>query len=188
MNPNDLPAGLKTFADDALLDDGAAMLSPLLRGARHPRPSDQPSSPLPTSGVVIGELLALGENGVTPLVRYTGQPGTGAIAARSSVDLQGPHIGASVVLMFEQGDPRRPVVIGVLRGASGWPEAEKPTQVDVDVDGQRMIVSAKEQLVLRCGKASITLTKAGKVMIQGSYVLSRSTGVNRVKGGSVQLN
>ena len=51
-----------------------------------------------------------------------------------------------------------------------------------------MIVSAKEQLVLRCGKASITLTKAGKVMIQGSYVLSRSTGVNRVKGGSVQLN
>ena len=188
MNPNDLPNGLMAVDDDAVLDDGAALLSPLLRGARHPRPSDQPSSPLPTSGVVIGELLALGENGVTPLVRYTGQPGTGAIAARSSVDLQGPHIGESVVLMFEQGDPRRPVVIGVLRGTSGWPEAERPAQVDVDVDGQRMIVSAKEQLVLRCGKASITLTKAGKVMIEGSYVLSRSTGVNRVKGGSVQLN
>jgi hypothetical protein len=42
--------------------------------------------------------------------------------------------------------------------------------------------------VLQCGKASITLTKAGKVLIQGSYVSSRSTGVNRVKGGSVQLN
>ena len=51
-----------------------------------------------------------------------------------------------------------------------------------------MIVSAKEQLVLRCGKASITLTKAGKVLIEGSYVSSRSTGVNRVKGGSIQLN
>lgn len=51
-----------------------------------------------------------------------------------------------------------------------------------------MIVSAKEQLVLRCGKASITLTKAGKVLIKGSYVLSRSSGVNRIKGGSVQLN
>jgi hypothetical protein len=65
---------------------------------------------------------------------------------------------------------------------------EKSAQVDVDADGQRLIVSAKEQLVLRCGKASITLTKAGKVLIEGSYVLSRSTGVNRLKGGSVQLN
>jgi len=26
------------------------------------------------------------------------------------------------------------------------------------------------------------------VLIEGAYVLSRSTGVNRVKGGSVQLN
>jgi Phage tail baseplate hub (GPD) len=55
-------------------------------------------------------------------------------------------------------------------------------------DGQRMIVSAREKLVLRCGKASITLTKAGKMLIEGSYLLSRSTGVNRIKGGSVQLN
>lgn len=61
-------------------------------------------------------------------------------------------------------------------------------QVEVDADGERMMVSAKEQLVLRCGKASITLTKAGKVIIKGSYVLSRSSGVNRIKGGSVQLN
>jgi hypothetical protein len=49
-------------------------------------------------------------------------------------------------------------------------------------------VHAKEQVVLKCGKASITLTKAGKVLIQGSYVLSRSSGINRVKGGSVQIN
>ena len=138
--------------------------------------------------VVIGELLALADDAMKPLVRYPGQPGSSAIAARSSVDLHGPHIGQSVLLVFEHGDPLRPVVIGVLRGATGWPDGDKPAQVDVDVDGQRMIVSAKEQLVLRCGKASITLTKAGKVLIEGSYVLSRSTGVNRIKGGSVQLN
>ena len=40
----------------------------------------------------------------------------------------------------------------------------------------------------RSPEASITLTRAGKVLIQGSYVSSRSTGVNRIKGGSVQLN
>jgi hypothetical protein len=42
--------------------------------------------------------------------------------------------------------------------------------------------------VLRCGQASVTLTKAGKVLIRGTYVSSRSSGVNRIKGGSVQLN
>jgi hypothetical protein len=42
--------------------------------------------------------------------------------------------------------------------------------------------------VLRCGKASITLTSAGKVLIRGTYVLSRSSGVNKIKGGSIQLN
>jgi hypothetical protein len=58
----------------------------------------------------------------------------------------------------------------------------------VDCDGDRLIVTAKEQLVLRCGAASITLTKAGKVLIRGAYVSSTSTGVNRINGGSVQLN
>jgi hypothetical protein len=104
------------------------------------------------------------------------------------VDLHGVHIGKAVTLMFVHGDPTRPIVTGVLREGADWPLDEKPDRVEVDADGQRLIVSAKEQLVLRCGKSSITLTKAGKVLIEGSYVLSKSTGVNRVKGGSVQLN
>jgi hypothetical protein len=78
--------------------------------------------------------------------------------------------------------------MGVLRESAGWPSGDKPETVEVDKDGERLVVSAKEQLVLRCGKASVTLTKAGKVLIQGSYVLSRSSGVNRIKGASVQLN
>jgi hypothetical protein len=41
---------------------------------------------------------------------------------------------------------------------------------------------------LRCGKSSITLTRAGKVLIEGEYISSRSSGVNRIKGGSIQLN
>jgi len=104
------------------------------------------------------------------------------------VDLHGAHIGHEVLIVLEHNDPTRPIVIGVLQGAPGLPLREVPVQVEVDADGQRMIVSAKEQLVLRCGKASITLTKAGKVLIEGSYLLSRSSGVNRIKGGSVQLN
>jgi hypothetical protein len=184
MNQNDLPDDL-TFAAEGLAIDGEDVLSPLLRGSTY---ASSAYAAGPIHGAVIGELLALTEDGAKPLVRFPGQPGVAAIAAQSTIDLHGPHIGERVVLMFEQGDATRPIVLGLLRGAAGWPLANAPAQVDVDADGQRMIVSAKEQLVLRCGKASITLTKAGKVLVEGSYVLSRSTGVNRIKGGSVQLN
>lgn len=138
--------------------------------------------------LVFAELLALADGGYTALVRYPGQSTTAALPARSVVDLHGAHIGKTVTLAFEGGDAGKPVVTGVLREPGGWPLADEPAQVEVDVDGQRMLVSAREELVLRCGRASITLTKAGRVLIQGSYVSSRSTGVNRLKGGTVQLN
>lgn len=140
------------------------------------------------AGVVIGELIGMTNEGRTPLILYPGQPGTAALAARTIVDLHGAYIGREVVLMFEGADPSRPIIMGVLQEGEGMVPDQQPGQVEVDVDGVRMIVGAKEQLVLRCGKASITLTKAGKVLIKGSYLLSRSSGVNRIKGGSVQLN
>jgi len=42
--------------------------------------------------------------------------------------------------------------------------------------------------VLRCGDASITLTRAGKVVIQGNYILSRSSGYNKIKGAAIDIN
>ena len=163
------------------------LLRPLLEAA--------PAKETPTvyeqnvqNGVVIGELIGMTDEGRVPLVLYPGQRSTVALRARTVLDLHGAHIGRSVVLMFEGGNPLHPIIMGVLQEGDGWPLDQRPHQVEVDVDGERMIVNAKEQLVLRCGKASITLTKAGKVLIKGSYVLSRSSGVNRIKGGSVQLN
>ncbi|PZP98687.1 MAG: hypothetical protein DI587_13705 [Variovorax paradoxus] len=141
----------------------------------------------PLPAVCIGELLALADGGARPLVRFAAG-GAAAVPARSTVDLHGSHIGARVVMVFEDGDATRPIVMGVLREGAGWPLPVPPGQVQVGVDGERLLVNAHEQLVLRCGKASVTLTKAGKVVIEGSYLLSRSTGANRVKGGSVQLN
>jgi hypothetical protein len=90
--------------------------------------------------------------------------------------------------MFEAGNPARPIVMGVLRGGAEWPLDDRPGTVEVDADGERLVIRAQTQLVLRCGRASITLTSAGKVLLEGTYVSSRSSGVNRIKGGSIQLN
>ncbi len=151
-------------------------------------PLTKPRLPKLITGVVLGELIGITNEGRIPLVLYPGQPGTAAIKARTVVDLHSLHIGRSVALMFEDADPSKPIIMGVMREGAGWSLADQSGQVEVNTDGERLIVSAKEQIVFRCGKASITLTKAGKVSIEGTYVLSRSSGVNRLKGGSVQLN
>jgi hypothetical protein len=148
----------------------------------------KPSGVAAVAGVVVGNLIGIKDEGHTPLVQYPSQSGSAALSARTVIDLHGSHIGRNVVLMFEDSDPSRPIIVGVLREGNDFPLVEQPGQVEVDVDGQRLIVSAKEQVVLRCGKASITLTKAGKILIDGTYVLSRSSGTNRIKGGSVQIN
>jgi len=148
-----------------------------------------PAAPAHTdiAGIVIGRLIGFRESSV-PLVVYAGQPGVVAIPARSVVDLHGGHIGRDVVLMFEHGDPNSPIVMGSLRGSDAWPLPEQPGQVEIDVDRQRLIISAAHELVLRCGEASITLTREGRVDIRGTYVVSHAKGVNRIKGGSVQIN
>ena len=139
-------------------------------------------------GVLTGMLIGFKDDGQTPLVLYPGQPGSAAVAAATVIDVHAAHVGRQVVLAFEGSDRRRPIIVGLLRTPQAWPLPEQPGGVAVDVDGERLVVTAREQLVLRCGKASITLTKSGKILIQGAYVSNRSSGVMRIKGGSVQIN
>jgi uncharacterized protein (DUF2345 family) len=58
----------------------------------------------------------------------------------------------------------------------------------VQADDERVVVTAEREIVLRCGDASITLTRAGKVLIKGTYVLSRARGYNKIKGAAVDIN
>jgi hypothetical protein len=139
-------------------------------------------------GAVMGILIGFKDEGCTPLVLFPGQASSAAVAAASAIDVHGTHIGRQVVLIFENSDSRYPIIVGLLRSTKALPLPDQPGQVELEADGERLIVSAKEQLVLRCGKASITLTKAGKIVIDGAYISCRSSGVYRIKGGSVQLN
>lgn len=150
------------------------------------------SSPLPLpasfGGVRIGTLVGFADDGAAPLVTFPDQPAEAAVPARATLDLHAGHIGRQVVLVFEDGDARRPIVLGCVHTAGADALAAATEHVEIDADGRRLIVSAKERIVLRCGKASLTLTKEGKVVVQGAYVSNQSSGVLRLKGGSVQIN
>jgi len=150
------------------------------------KPTQQADAKVGWDGAAVGELLALLDNGRTPVVVMNG----GAVAARgrTTIDLHGDDVGQQVVVLFEDGDRQRPIVVGVLRTDRTAAPPELAGDVDVSTDGERMIVNARRELVLRCGKASITLRQDGTVHIVGERILSRATGPNRVQGGSVQLN
>jgi hypothetical protein len=135
-------------------------------------------------GVVIGVLLGFGKQ-QEPLVVFPGNRQEEAVPARTTATLAAGDVGHEVALLFEGGDPARPVVIGrVLRPA----EPALAPAVAVVRDGERLELSAEQEIVLRCGKATITLTRAGKILIRGAYISSWSSGAHRIKGGSVHLN
>jgi Domain of unknown function (DUF6484) len=126
-----------------------------------------------------------------PLV--TGVPGLSGeiVSARATVPLRHGHVGSAVVVLLDRGDPRRPIVVGVLQdpGRSSHHPTDHPADlITVQVDDDRLVLSAEREIVLRCGDASITLTRAGKVLIKGTYVLSRSSGSNKIKGAAVEIN
>jgi len=117
------------------------------------------------------------------------------VLARTTVALRRSQIGETVVVLFEGGDARRPIVVGVLQTgvpvAAEAPPAGLAAQslpMTVSADDDRFVVTAEREIVLKCGEASITLTRAGKVLIKGAYILSRSSGYNKIKGAAVDIN
>jgi hypothetical protein len=56
------------------------------------------------------------------------------------------------------------------------------------VKRKRLVLEAGEEISLRCGKSSVTLTRNGTVIVRGAKVVSRSSGVNKIKGASVSIN
>ena len=139
--------------------------------------------------VVVGVIVGMNEEGL-PMVSFPGCLTEQGIIARTTVVFGRADIGRQVALLFEAGDTRKPMVIGRIQipGAPVEDRARKTPVVEATLDGERLVLSADREIVLKCGKASITLTRAGKIILRGAYLLNRSSGVNKIKGASVQIN
>jgi hypothetical protein len=164
--------------------------------------------------IIIASLATLDEQG-RPLVSHPLIANGSPIAAITTHALSHQHLGRQVALMFVNGELHQPIIVGLIHSPlyalldnisvattenvaeedvvvfeSPLPAKEKrdSTSETLQVDGKRILIEGQEEITLSCGEASITLTKAGKILLRGTYLQSRSSGVNRILGGSVQVN
>lgn len=178
MNTRDDP--FEMWATEGKIDEFAALILKPVR-------PDLPTAALPHATTARFRGFDLDDR---PLVAGLADRPHEIVAARTTVPLTRSHIGFSVVLLFENGDTQKPIIVGVLQEPRrvGEAECDDAQVVTVDVDDHRLVLSAEREILLRCGDASITLTRAGKVIIKGTYIVSRSSGYNKIKGAAVDIN
>ncbi len=129
-------------------------------------------------GVLVGEVVGVDDHGL-PLVSTEMH---GARAADVVWMPDAPNwskcVGLRVVLGHVGGDEQRPVVLGLL-DAPPKTRAKTPETLHVE---------SKRELVIECGKSKIAMRADGRIEIRGGHLISRSSGPNKVKGGSVHIN
>lgn len=162
----------------------------------------------PQGELILGTLTSIDDKG-QPVVSFQLNRVYTNITALATTPILAQHIGRQVGLLFAQNSDKTPVVVGIIHNPLHSildnieivdsaqdqtlfePKAIKEDVLDsndVVVDGSRVVIEGKDEVVLKCGEASITLNKNGKISIRGKYLLNRSSGVNRIMGGSVQVN
>jgi hypothetical protein len=90
------------------------------------------------------------------------------------------------VLLFEGDDPTRPLIIGLLQPET--PRIHVVPDIEARVDGKRVVIEGREEVMLRCGPATLTLRKDGTVVLRGVNIVTRAERVQRIRGGKVQIN
>lgn len=151
---------------------------------------------VPQGELLIGTVTAINDEGA-PVLRFMLDGQWRSVPAVPMVSLTANHIGRQGVAMMANGEIKALVLVGLVHSpldamlqqsmsidSLSEPEAESYAEVD----GTSRVIEGKEQVVLRCGDASITLTKAGKIILRGKHLVSRASGVNRILGGSIQMN
>jgi hypothetical protein len=107
-------------------------------------------------------------------------------AARSTVALCAEYVGREV-LVCRANRAGQAVIIGVLQElAAARPEDD--ASIDLLIQRRRVVLSARTEVVLRCGEGSITLSRDGKVSIRGVDVVSSAVRTQRIRGGAVRIN
>jgi hypothetical protein len=158
-----------------------AAATPSSRAARSSAIDRRAGGRLPVSSeaaVVVGEVCRIDRDG-TFFVDYP-RNFLGPMEGRTVVpDL---YLGASVLIVFEFGDPTLPIVVGLVANRI------RTGGSAVHLKANTVVIEANEHLVLQCGEGRIEATREGELRLKGRDIVSRASRANKVQGSTVRLN
>ena len=145
-----------------------------------------------TTTPLVGEVVDVSESG-SLMVKVEGKkPVKARAVAEIAAEPRFGITGAEVALLFEGGDPQRPIAIARMNSNCtkdlNRAAHDENEVLEAVLDGQKVLIEAKEKIELRCGKGSIVIHSNGRITIRGTHLLSRSSGPVRIKGGHVDIN
>ncbi|MDH5231869.1 MAG: hypothetical protein OEY38_17550 [Gammaproteobacteria bacterium] len=101
--------------------------------------------------------------------------------------------GDWLVVMFDAVQPEQSLLLDRVYNLqeielNPFKKEKAKLKTEIMVDEKLLSLEAMEQLSLRCGDSAIILDKNGKITIRGKNLISHSEGMNRIKGGAVNIN
>ncbi len=91
-------------------------------------------------------------------------------------------VGDDILVHVGEGEDR-----GVVLGRIGPSRAPASEHVPVEPPDE-LVLEARQSLTLRVGDGSITIREDGRILIKGKDLVSHAQRLNRLKGGTVQIN
>ena len=140
--------------------------------------------------ILIGQLIAVDPDG-RPLVDIPGCIGPCVARLLQDVlnlaEINEIELPTMVLLAVPAVDDDSPVILGLINDTLSQPSQKHEIDLPcgdkqhVSIDGEQVMLEAKEEMVLSCGKSSITLKKNGKVIIKGVDLINRAARTNKNK-------
>lgn len=162
---------------------------------------DAPHLSVPAGAWLVGTLTGFNDQGA-PEVKVVIEDQWHNLTTTPTVAVSRSDLGRQAVVMTPGGALSTPLLMGFVhtpltlaleagrdKGSLSHSQTSQSMSVEVDeAPAREVALEGREKLVLRCGSASITLTEAGKIILRGRHLVSRSEGVNRILGASIQMN
>ena len=132
-------------------------------------------------GVLVGRVTGVDDEGLPIVSTDRGERAVAGVVWMQTAPTWADCVGLRVAVAAFEGDERRLLVLGLLDAPPA--AAEAPSEVP-----ETLKVESRRELIIECGKSKIALRADGRIEIRGGHLISRSSGPNKIKGGSVHIN